>query len=155
MTETPPLDLEAAHRYFAPQCYNQAWKLIDKPVRSAEEDEAMLQLAMTSLWHWGQRADSAPRNLSIGAWQVSRAHALAGRGQEAMRYGQMSLAAADTESPFYRGYAQEAIARAYMVLGDAERTNRHLAAAQRLLSEVSDLEEREMLEKDLKTIASP
>jgi hypothetical protein len=152
MTETPPFDLEAAHRYFAPHCFNRTWDLINQPARSADEDELMLQLAMASLWHWGQRPDVTPLNISIGAWQVSRVHALAGRGQEAMRYGQMSLSAAAAEPPFYRGYAHEAMARACMVLGDSQGTGEHLAAAHRLLGEVTDPEEREMLEKDLKTI---
>lgn len=152
MTETPSFDLEAAHRYFAAQCFNQAWRYIDQPTRSANADEAMLQLAMASLWHWGQRSDCAPRNIAVGTWQVARVHALAGRGQEALRYGQMSLSAAAAEPPFYRGYAHEAMARACMVLGDAQGTGEHLAAAHRFLGEVTDPEEREMLEKDLKTI---
>jgi hypothetical protein len=81
MAETPSFDLEVAHRFFAPHCFNSAWNLIDKPSRSAEEDDAMLQLAMASLWHWGQRTDVTPRDISVGAWQVARVHALAGRGQ--------------------------------------------------------------------------
>jgi hypothetical protein len=44
------------------------------------------------------------------------------------------------------------MARACMVLGDAQGTREHLAAAHRLLGEVTDAEEHEMLEKDLKTI---
>lgn len=152
MSQTPSFDLEAAHRYFAPHCFNRAWDLIDEPTRSVENDETMLQLAMASLWHWNQRPDVTARNRSVGAWQVSRAHALAGRGEEAMRYGQMSLAAGAAEPPFYRGYAHEAMARARMVLGDARGTGEHLAAAHRLLGEVTDPEEHEMLEKDLRTI---
>jgi hypothetical protein len=152
MSQTPAFDLEAAHRYFAPHCFNSAWDLIDQPTRGAEEDEAMLLLAMASSWHWSQRPDVTARNRSVGAWQVSRAHALAGRGLEAMRYGHMSLAAGTAEPPFYRGYAHEAVARACMVLGDAQGTGEHLAAAHRLQGEVTDPEEHEMLEKDLKTI---
>jgi len=64
----------------------------------------------------------------------------------------MSLAAGAAEPPFYRGYAHEAMARARMVLGDARGTGEHLAAAHRLLGEVTDPEEHEMLEKDLRTI---
>jgi len=152
MTETPPFDIEAAHRFFAPHCFNRAWDLINKPTRNAEEDEAMLQLAMASLWHWGQRADVVPRNHSVGAWQVARVHALAGRGQEALRYGQICLAATAAEPPFYRGFAHEAMARACMVLGDAQGTREHLAAAHRLLGEVTDPEDHEVLAKDLRTI---
>ena len=152
MSEIPPFDLEAAHRFFAPHCFNGAWNFIDKTSRSAEEDEAMLQLAMASLWHWGQRADVDARNISVGAWQVARVHALAGRGQEALRYGQMCLASAAAEPPFYRGFAHEAMARACMVLGNAQGTREHLAAAHRFLGEVTNPEEHEMLAKDLKTI---
>ncbi len=152
MSQTPSFDLDAAQRYFAPHCFNSAWDLIHKLTRSAAEEEAMLLLAMASLWHWSQRPGVTARNRSVGAWQISRAHALAGRGQEAMRYGEMSLAAGAAEPPFYRGFAHEAMARACRVLGDAQGTGENLAAAHRLLGEVTDPEEHELLEKDLKPI---
>jgi hypothetical protein len=64
----------------------------------------------------------------------------------------MCLAAAVAEPPFYRVFAHEAMARACMVLGDAQGTHEHLATAHRFFGIVTDPEEHEMLAKDLKTI---
>ena len=69
MAKEPEFDLQVAHRYFSATCFNQAWELIDKPERTAEEDEAMVQLSLASTWHWTQREDCTPANLSIGYWQ--------------------------------------------------------------------------------------
>ncbi len=44
MPNPPDFDLQSAHRYFAVQCFNQAWELIEKPERTPEEEEAMIRL---------------------------------------------------------------------------------------------------------------
>ncbi len=66
------------HRYFSAQCFNRAWELIRRIDRTELESEQMLLLAQASLWHWTQRPDCTPRNLSIGYWQLSRVFALLG-----------------------------------------------------------------------------
>lgn len=57
MSQTPDFDRIAAHRYFSAECFNQAWDLIEKPQRTAEDNEKMLLLSIASLWHWTQRPD--------------------------------------------------------------------------------------------------
>ena len=54
MPKRPDFELPAAHKYFAAQCFNAAWDLIEKSDRSPEEDEQMIQLTQTSNWHWTQ-----------------------------------------------------------------------------------------------------
>ena len=49
---TPEFDPAKAHKFFSADCVNHAWGFIDKTDRTPEEDEQMLLLAMTSLWHW-------------------------------------------------------------------------------------------------------
>ena len=68
MESTPPFDLQIAHQYFAVQCFNQAWRLIEKVDRSPADDEQMIELAHASMWHWLEREDCAARNRSIGYW---------------------------------------------------------------------------------------
>ena len=118
MPVTPSFDLKAAHRYFAADCFNNAWTLIEKPDRTPEEDEQMLRLNQASMWHWTQREDCTNRSLSIGYWQASRIHALLGRAAEARHYGELSLKYGSEEPPFFRGYAHEALARAEAKAGD-------------------------------------
>src|ERR1700687_1872237 len=64
-----------AHRFFSAHCFNRAWDLIRKSNRTTIECEQMLQLSQASLWHWTQRSDCTPKNLSIGNWQLSRIYA--------------------------------------------------------------------------------
>jgi hypothetical protein len=154
MSKQPEFDVEAAHRYFAAECFNRAWDLIDKPERSPEEDERMVELSLASAWHWSQRPDCTPENRSVGYWQVSRVYALLGRAGFARRYGQLSLAALEGagDRPFYLGYAYEALARAESVAGHAEQGAEYLALARQAAERVPDAEDRAVLLADLETI---
>src|ERR1051325_11159977 len=100
-----PFDAKAAHKHFSAHCFNKTWELIEKPSRLPDEDEEMISMCHASLWHWTQREDCAPRNLSIGYWQLSRVYSLAQRSDEARRYGRLSLFHAEKEPAFYRAYA--------------------------------------------------
>jgi hypothetical protein len=148
----PEFDLPAAHRYFAAACFNLAWELIDKPDRSSDEDERMLQLNQASLWHWSQRADCQERNLSIGYWQASRIHWLLQRANEAMRYAELCLLHTPKDDAFLMGYAHEALARSANLAGDVESFARHLGSASTFAAKVGDDEDRQMLESDLNSL---
>ena len=62
----PDFDSAKAHQHFSAHCFNSAWELIDKPERTPEENEQMIQRTMASLWHWTQREDCTNQKLSIG-----------------------------------------------------------------------------------------
>jgi hypothetical protein len=147
----PPsaLDLPKAHRYFAVQCFNDTWTLIEKPTRSADEDEAMILCSQASLWHWMQRPDCTDQHRSIGHWQLARVYALAGQGENAMRHARRSLAFAEGIPPFFVGYAHESLARAAAVLKDDAAFGAHLKEAWNCAAAVTDAEDRAVLEKDL------
>ena len=149
MTDKPEFDLKAAHKFFSAQCFNMAWSLIDKPDRTAEEDEQMIRLSQASLWHWTQRDDCTKRNMSIGYWQASRVYALVGQADAARKYGLLSLECSAKEEPFYMGYAYEALARAESVAGDRRKMDEHLRKARELADSVSDVESRKILLADL------
>ena len=154
MAKAPDFDVAAAHKYFSAECFNKAWDLIDKPDRTPEENEAMIQLSIASIWHWTQRADCAPANLSVGYWQTSRIYALLGQADNARHYGQLSLGAlqGDDVPPFYRGYAYEALARAESVAHNKAKMEAFLDEARRAAEAVIDAGEKQMLLADLKTI---
>jgi hypothetical protein len=154
MSDEPTFDLQAAHQYFSATCFNQAWDLIDKAERTANEDEAMLRLSLASTWHWTQRADCAPCNLSVGYWQTSRIYAMLGQADNARRYGMLSLDQCRHEGvlPFYLGYAYEALARAEMTAGDTVKMKEYLAQAHDAADRMMEEEEKKMLLDDLKTI---
>lgn len=154
MTEQPSIDLAVAHRYFAAECFNRAWALIEKPQRTPAEDEDMLHLAIASLWHWSQRPDCTDKNLSVSCWQVARIYALLNRPDEARRYAQRSLQAAERGGlyPFFFAYAYEALARAESLAGHRAEAARWLAEARRYAAQAPDDEHRAALLADLDTI---
>jgi hypothetical protein len=154
MTEHPELDITAAHRFFSVECFNRAWDLIDKNLRTPEEDDQMLQLGMVSLWHWQQRPDCSQQSLSVGCWQVSRIFSLLKQAGNARRYGLLCLEASQAQevSPFYLGYAYEALARAEMVAGDTAKKEEYLKKARETADRIEDPEEKKLLLADLETI---
>ena len=154
MAKKPDFDLQAAHKYFSAECFNRAWDYIDKPVRKSNEGDMMLQLSMASLWHWTQREDCTPTNLSIGYWQVSRVYALLRNADQAKHYGQLCLEAAKNEGvePYYRGCAYEALARAELVADNEDGMEKYLIQAHQIASSLTDAEEKKMLLKDLASI---
>ena len=151
----PDIEIESAHKYFSVKCFNSAWDLIDKEDRTAEEDEEMIRLSMTSCWHWMQRPDFTEVNRSIGYWQISRIYATLGQADNARRYGQLCLDAAQVEDipPFYLGYAYEALARAEKAAGNQEKMDEYLGEARHTAGMVEEDDERKLLMDDLDTIA--
>lgn len=154
MAKKADFDLQAAHKYFSAECFNRAWDYIDKPLRKKDEEEHMLQLSLASLWHWTQRTDCKPTNLSVGYWQVSRVYALLRQADNAKRYGELCLQVSQGKdvAPFYRGYAYEALARAEMVSGNLDEMEKQLIQAHQIATTLTDAEEKKMLLKDLATI---
>ena len=151
MGDTPEFDVEAAHGYFSADCFNKVWALLDKPKRTLQEDQEMVQLCLASVWHWTEREDCTDTNMSIGYWQVSRVYATVGLSDEARRYGQLCLAASNGPDilPFYLGYAYEALARAELVAGNEERAREQLAESHRIAEALPNPDAKKQLLAEL------
>lgn len=152
MPAKPDFDLQTVHRYFAAPCFNKTWEYIDGPNRTEEDKFAMLQTAMTSLWHWTQREDATSTNLSIGYWQVSRVYALLGQAHNARKYAEASLKYSDGSEPEYIGFAYEASARAELVAGNKTKMDEYLAKAHEFAGQVKEEDERKILVNDLASL---
>lgn len=154
MKELEPAQKSTAHEYFSSTCFNAIWDILQKPDRTAQEDEQLLQLAFTSLWHWTQREDYHPRHLSIGYWMISRVYAVLEQGQNALCYAQKCLDASRHEeiALYFKGYAYEALTRAHYLLGDREEMQTNLHKANKVAEALQDEEERKLLLDDLATI---
>jgi hypothetical protein len=139
-------------RQVAVDLFNAVWRQLDRTDRTADDDAAMMHMAHASVHHWAQVGTEI--NLARGEWQVSRVYAVLGRGEPALWHAQRCLDLC-TEHGFVDwdlAYAHEAMARAYAVLGDADAVARHLAAAREV--EIAEDDDRELVEKDLATIAT-
>ncbi|HOX18465.1 MAG TPA: hypothetical protein PKW82_08420 [Spirochaetales bacterium] len=148
-------DEAAGHKHFSSACFNATWTWIDRADRTEEETEAMIHASHASLHHWRSRADVADLQLSVGYWQLSRVYSVARRGEEALRYGLLSLEAARRGAlePFYSAYAREALARAAALLGRRAEAASFLEEAREDAARVMDAESRKALESDLSGIA--
>ena len=149
--DTMSIDRE---RQAAMELFNLTWTYLDMAQRSAEQDEAMIQCAEASLWHW--RHVGAATQWAIGEWQCSRAQAVLGNGEAALAHAQRCLAICDTErvEDFVPASAHEALARAYAVMGDMEAAREERNRSYRIAVDLDD-EERDVIEHDLGTLPIP
>ena len=152
MPNAPTFDLAAAHKYFAADCFNKAWDLIEKPERTAEEDRLMVALNQASVFHWLNRPDCTSENLSVGFWQASRIQALLGRAAEAQRHAETCLSYSQDLEPFYLGYAYEALARAAFLGQDSAKATEHLKKARSHAARIEKKDHQTMLLKDLDSL---
>lgn len=139
------------HRKMAVDFFNETWKLLEKPGRTPEEDARMIHLTHASRLHW-QFAGS-PQEFSVGEWQVSRVHAVLRQPDSALFHGRLSLdiATRNNLKPFYIAFGHEAVARA-LAMTDPQAEQSHIAAARKIASEITDPEEKKILEDDLSSI---
>ena len=143
------------HRRFAAEYFNETWELLenlsDDP--TPQQRDALILTAGASLFHWTQREDVTPKNLSVGAWLLSRTYAVVNRTSEALYWARRSLdhAVEAKASPFYVGYAHEATARAELG-SDPDEARAALERAEKAAAKVEDPDHRAQLQKDLQEI---
>ena len=154
MSKRPDFDVEAAHKYFAAQCFNRAWDLMEKSDRTAEDDRMMVALNQASIYHWLNRPDCEPKRLSVGYWQASRIQALLGNAVEALRQAEVCLQYSTGLEPFYLGYAYEALARAARVSRNEQAALGNLALARQQAELILRKDDRELLLKDLEALGA-
>ena len=143
-------DVDAGwHRQQAAEANNSVWELLEKPHRSAAEDEEMLQRAYASRYHWARAAGRTPVHLARGAWLLARVQSDLGEGGLSLRYADECLALSEehglTDADL--AYAHEARARALARLGRDHDASVARSAA--LAVAVDDAEDRARLEQDL------
>ncbi len=153
MTTQNTRDWQAAHSHFATSCFNKVWEYIEKKNRSMEDDLAMLHNTITSLWHWTQREDCTPTNLSIGYWQVAYVFSLLGEPDLARRYAALCRDVSAKLDPFYLGEAYQALASAEKTAGNRIKMEVYLKKAQRIVEKLTDEEEKEALTRDLNALS--
>ena len=139
-------------RKLAAHLFNETWRLIEKPDRTAEEDVLMINSAHASRYHWQSVGDSSHK--TIGEWQISRVYSLLRLSEPALYHARVCLEICETQSlsPFLTGCAHEAMARA-LSFTDMTSARLHHQAASELAVLVQDSEDRSILESDLNTIS--
>jgi uncharacterized protein YndB with AHSA1/START domain len=162
-TELGPLDLDEPgtdaataadvsatwHRAQAVEANNSTWELLDRPDRSAAEDDDLLYRAYAAAYHWARAAGSGPANAARASWLISRAHVVLGHGDLALHHARRCEAhcrAADL-ADFDLADAHEATARALACLGHLDEARAARAAAAEV--PIADPQDRSIVEADL------
>ena len=137
----------------AAELFNYVWTLLERDERSERETDRMIDAAHASRFFWEEVGE--PVNHVRGEWQISRAYAMAGRGEEARRHAERCLEVCQEHGigDFDLAYAWEAMARAEAVRGDSEATARYRERARAAAEQVAEAEDRELVIRDLETLA--
>jgi hypothetical protein len=152
-----PTSLDPAqHRAEAVGLFNTVWGMLDTPDRTTAQDDQMVHAAHASRWHWSQAGDlGGDQQRAVGEWQCSRVYAVLGRGEPALHHAAACLAICQESGldDWVLAAAYEALARASGVAGDAGGTQAWLAKARPAVAAIADVEDREVIEADLASIA--
>jgi len=142
----------AVERQVAIDLFNHVWRLLEVEGRSIEQDDAMVNAAHASRWHWGRVG--GPEQWAIGEWQISRVYAVLLRGEQALYHAQRCLMICSDPGieSFVPASAHEALARAYAVRGDLELARHERNVAYALAVDLEDDDDRAVIEADLATL---
>jgi hypothetical protein len=140
------------HEQCARALFNFTWTLLGRTGRSDDETDLMINAAHASLLHWQQVG--TPLNFARGHWQVSRAYAVAGRGEPAVHHARrcLSLCQEHGIGGFDLAFAYEALARAHAVAGAPTESRRFLDLAREAGQAIEDADEAGHFFEDLHTI---
>jgi DNA-binding transcriptional MerR regulator len=149
-----PADEREQHLHWAKALFNDVWKLMEKEDRTPLDDARMIHEAHASAYHWLEAGK--PENFARSHWQCSRVYCVLGRGEPALYHARLVLQICQDNGigDWDLGFAHEALARAYSVVGDRDEARRWLEQARQAAAEVGEDDDREMLLADLETIAA-
>lgn len=150
-TESDPTPPEV-HRKLAADLFNLVWTLLEKPVRTRDEDDTMLHAAHASRYHWDKVG--GPVNLARGEWQIARVYSVLERTEPTLHHARRCLEICLTHSieGFDLAYAFEAMARAAALSGDSGDRDHYLSLAREQAARVTDGEHRALLDSDLTSV---
>lgn len=142
-----------SHGALAAETYNAAWDLLDSPDRTPADDDRALTLAFTSRHHWGE-AGGEDEQLAVGDWFIGHVAAHVGLAGVAQRFSQRAFDRVEAAGigGWLRASVHEGMARAAAVAGNDEDRARYVTLAHEALEDVTDPEEREVIEEQLSTI---
>ena len=153
----PPMPPEldpTTQRELAAGLYNYTWTLLEKGDCSAEDIDRMIHAAHASRFHWDLIGLAA--NRARGEWLCSRVYATLGRAEPALWHARRCLAIVEAGGDGFEDWdlpaACEALARAHAVAGDRTEAEAWRARTNDALAEVADVEDREPIEDDLRTL---
>jgi hypothetical protein len=117
------------HRWFAVECNNHAWDLVEKEERTPSEQRDMLYSAYAAAHHWS--TIGKPINDARAEHLLARVHAVLGRADLALQYAERYLTFCQNNpcEDWDLAFAHAEMANAATVNGDATLHKKHHALA--------------------------
>ncbi len=149
MSEPTIINEEAAHRIFAAGCFNKIWTLLEKQERTPDDNEMMIHLAHTSLYHWLQVGK--PINEQRGEWMLARVYTVLEDRSKAFHHAKRCLALTEKYDfkDFDLAFAYEAMSRASALIGNKQDFRRYLEMAQNAGEEIKEKGDYDVFINDL------
>lgn len=146
MSEEKTFSEAEAHLHFAKQYNGKLWKLLEKPERTPEEDELLIDYTHASLAHW--RVAGTEVHLQRGAWMLAHVYSVLGNAPLALQHAQHCQALTekykDHLSDFDFAYAYECMARAQALAGNRAEAQKYVEMANKAGTAIKDEEDREI-----------
>jgi len=156
-TTIPDLD-PTTERQLAAGLFNDTWRLLELPDRTAAQNDEMIHTAHASRWHWARIGHTA--NLARGEWMCARVYSEIGRAEPALWHASRCLAILEGLRPGEQGMedfdlagAFEGMARACLVAGDREGAASWIARARTALDDIHEPDDRKQIEADIDSLA--
>ena len=156
MSEKPsPEEVALWQRRLASQANNRAWSLSERPSRSPDEDEEMLQAAHAAMYFW--KIVGTENNKAHAAQLVAHAYATLKLPNPASHYLAKSepVLLSDKAEPWERALAHAVAANVAAARGDWALHREHHREAVEQVAALPDPEDRAILEATLRVLPAP
>lgn len=150
MSEDKTYTEAEAHRFFAINLNGKVWDLLDKPVRTKQEDELMIYAAHASCYHWLQAGTGL--NHQRGEWMIARVYSVLGLADPALHHANRCLELTEEYATliedFDLAFAYEGVARANAIAGNREIALKYIQLAERAGQKIEDEDNRKIFFDD-------
>jgi hypothetical protein len=143
------LTLDEFHKKIARETNNTIWSALDNPESTMDELEEALHMAHTSHYHWSKVGTAI--NAARADYMISRVTSAMQWGEPALYHAKRCLEITEETGigDFDLAFAYEAIARAYVVMGDKQNCIKYKELAQGAIAEIKDEEDRKICQGEL------
>ncbi|QDT31067.1 hypothetical protein [Thalassoglobus polymorphus] len=143
---TPQFDVAAAHRWFAIECNNGSWDLVEAESRTETQIEEMLHLAHAARFHWQHAGTEL--NLLKADLLLATAYCIAKRPENGLVYASHARAHLNSikdANPFDHACLAGASALAHQLAGQEQQAAQARNEFKQRLEEIDDSSEKELL----------
>lgn len=151
MSDPIIINEQAAHKKFAVDCFNAIWPLLQKESRTAEDNELMVHLAHTSLFHWLHAGTAI--NEQRGEWMLARVYTILEDKSKALHHAKRCLALTQKHDfrDFDLAYSYECMARACALNAMTAESSRYFSLAKDAGEKITESGDRDLFMTDLRS----